>query len=92
MPASISAARLRARSATTSVKALTVGSLVSMRVSAASIDGGGLDLAAHHGAGDLGRGRLLGQRIGHGRNTGAGRELVVELDLEQRLGDRSERS
>ena len=34
-------------------------------------DGGGLDLAAHHGAGDVGRGRLLGERIGHGRNTGA---------------------
>ena len=37
VPASISAARLRARSAKTSVKALTVGSLVSMRVSVASI-------------------------------------------------------
>ena len=34
-------------------------------------DGGGLDLAAHHGAGDVARRRLLGERIGHGRNTGA---------------------
>jgi hypothetical protein len=34
-------------------------------------DGGSLDLAAHHGAGDVARGRLLGERIRHGRNTGA---------------------
>src|SRR5436190_21123984 len=91
-PASISAARLRARSATRSVKALTVGSAAAIRLRAASMTALALALP-------LMTARAISLAVAafdRGSLTGApsrpidrqGRQLVVEREREQRSRDR----
>ena len=86
-PESISAARFLARSARTSVKALIRG-LAGLDARQRRLDHGtGLGLAAHHGAGDFATRSPAWKEDRSWPEHRRRRQLVVELDLEQRPGD-----
>src|SRR5471032_2791896 len=90
-PASISAARFLARSATMSVKALTIGSAALMRARAASTTALAFALpvlmarAISAAVAAFDRGSLIGDRSWTKDRRGC--EVVVELHGQQRLGD-----